>query len=89
MKKSKPKRAFLEFVAYLEKMVIIHDEHQHVLDHKKSGDSCTKHTGKYSDTDGRSSGHNPRGSTSGSGSNKTSDRVRTKLGNRRSKEIYI
>jgi hypothetical protein len=43
--KSNVKKNFLEFVAYLEKMAIIHDEHCHVLEHKKTGDSLMKYTG--------------------------------------------
>jgi hypothetical protein len=43
--KSNVKKNFLEFVAYLEKMAIIHDEHCHVLEHKKTGDSPMKYTG--------------------------------------------
>jgi hypothetical protein len=39
MDKSELKKSFLEFVTYLEKMAIIHDEHCHVVEHKKTGDS--------------------------------------------------
>jgi hypothetical protein len=39
MNKSELKKDFLEFVAYLKKMAIIHDEHCHVVEHKKTGDS--------------------------------------------------
>jgi hypothetical protein len=52
MNKSDLKRNFLEIVAYLEKMDIIHDEHCHVVNHKKTSDSGSKNTGKGSDTDG-------------------------------------
>jgi hypothetical protein len=62
-------------------MAIIRDEQFHVIDHKNTGDSGTKNTGKGSNAGGRSSGHNPKGSPSGGGSNKTSDRDRTKSGN--------
>jgi hypothetical protein len=40
------KKDFFEFVAYLKKMGIIHDEHCHVVEHKKTGDSCMKNSGK-------------------------------------------
>jgi hypothetical protein len=43
--KSDLKKEFLEFLAYLEKMGIIHDEHCHVVEHKKTGDSDVKNTG--------------------------------------------
>jgi hypothetical protein len=39
MDKSELKKDFLEFVGYLKKMAIIHDEHCHVMEHKKTGDS--------------------------------------------------
>jgi hypothetical protein len=39
MYKSELKKDFLEFVMYLEEMAIIHDEHCHVEEHKKTGDS--------------------------------------------------
>jgi hypothetical protein len=45
-------------VAYLEKKAIIHDEHCHVVEHKKTGDSGMKNTGKRSDAGSRSSEHN-------------------------------
>jgi hypothetical protein len=35
MDKSELKKDFLEFVGYLKKMAIIHDEHCHVVEHKK------------------------------------------------------
>jgi hypothetical protein len=78
MDKSELKKDFLEFVTVLKKMAIIHDEHCHVVEHKKTGDSGMKNTGKSSDAGNRSSGHNSRGSAYGGGSNKASDRDRTK-----------
>jgi hypothetical protein len=33
MNKSELKKNFLEFVAYLKKMAILHDEHCHVVEH--------------------------------------------------------
>jgi hypothetical protein len=62
MDKSELKKDFLEFVAYLKKMAIIHDEHCHVLEHKKTGDSGMKNNGKSSDAGSRSSGNNSGGS---------------------------
>jgi hypothetical protein len=79
MNKSDLKKDFLEFVAYLEKMAIIHDEHCHVVGHNKTGDSCMKNIEESSDTCSRRSGHNSGGSTYGGGTNKASDRDRTKL----------
>jgi hypothetical protein len=38
MDKSDLKEDFLEFVAYLEKMAIKHDEHCNVVEHKETGD---------------------------------------------------
>jgi hypothetical protein len=52
------KKDFLEFVAYLEKLAIIHDKHYHVVKQKKTDDSGVKNTCKISDTASRSSGHN-------------------------------
>jgi hypothetical protein len=75
---------FLELVDYLEKMAIIHDEHCHAVEHKKTGDSGMKNTEKCSDAGRRSSGHNSGGSAYGGGSNKASDRDRTKSGHGRS-----
>jgi hypothetical protein len=49
MDKSELKKDFLEFVSYLKKMAIIHDEHCHVVEHKKTGDSGMKNSGKSSD----------------------------------------
>jgi hypothetical protein len=39
-------------------MAIIHDEHCHVVDRKKTGDSGTMNMGRYIDVGGQSSGHN-------------------------------
>jgi hypothetical protein len=94
MDKPDLKKDFLEFVAYLEKMSIIHDEHCHVLDHETTGDSGTKNTDdsgikntdKGGDAGGRSSGHNLGESTTGGGSIKTSERDRTNSGNERSSD---
>jgi hypothetical protein len=58
MDKSDLMKDFLDLVAYLEKMGIIHDENCHVVDQKKTSDSGKKSTGKGSDTGGRSSRHN-------------------------------
>jgi hypothetical protein len=58
MDKSELKKDFLEFVGYLKKMDIIHDEHCHVVEHKKTGDSGMKNSGKGSDAGSHSSGHN-------------------------------
>jgi hypothetical protein len=81
MEKSDLKKDFLKFVANLEKMDIKHHDHCHVIDHKETGDSGTKNTGKCREVGGRSFGHNSVGSTSRGGTNKTSDRDRTKFGN--------
>jgi hypothetical protein len=86
MDKSELKKDFLEFVGYLKKMAIIHDEHCHLVEHKKTGDSGMKNTGKDSDTGSRSSGHNSGGSAYRGGSNKVSDRDRTKSGHGRSSD---
>jgi hypothetical protein len=86
MDKSNLKKDFLEFCAYLEKMAIIHDEHCHVVEHKKTGDSGVKNTGKSSDAGSRSSGHNSLGRSYGCGSNKASDSDRTKSGHGRSSD---
>jgi hypothetical protein len=56
------RKDFQEFVTYLEKVAIIHNEHCHVVKHKKTGDSGMKNTGKSSDAGSRSSGHNSGGS---------------------------
>jgi hypothetical protein len=84
MNESDLKKDFLEFVAYLEKMDIILDEH--VVDHKKTGDSDTKNMAKNSDAGGRSAGYNPGGRFSNGDSNMTSDRDRTKSGTGRSSD---
>jgi hypothetical protein len=86
MDKSEPKKHFLEFVCYLKKMAIIHNEHCHVVEHKVTGDSGLKDTGKISDAGSRSSGHNSRGSAYGCASNKASDRDRTKSAHGRSSD---
>jgi hypothetical protein len=74
MDKSNLRDDFLDFVAYLEQMAITHDEHSHVVEYKKTGDSGMKHTGKSSDAGSRSSGHNTGQSSYGRGSNMASDR---------------
>jgi hypothetical protein len=53
--KSEIKKDFLEFVTYLEQITIIHDEHCHVVELKKTGDSGMKNTSKSSDVGSRSS----------------------------------
>jgi hypothetical protein len=52
--KSELKKDFLEFVKFLEEMAIIHDEHCHVVEHKKTGDSGMKNIGKGNDAGSRS-----------------------------------
>jgi hypothetical protein len=84
MDKSELKKDFLEFVKYLEDMAIIHDEHCHVVEQKKTGESGTKNNGKAKDAGSRSSGHNAGGSSHGGASNKDSDRGQTKSGHGRS-----
>jgi hypothetical protein len=87
MDKSELKKDFLEFVEYLEGTATIHDEHCHVMDHKKTGDSGMKNTGKSSDAGSLSSGHNCEESAAyGGGSNKAPDRDRTKSGHGRSSD---
>jgi hypothetical protein len=86
MDKSELKKDFLEFVKYLEAMAIIHDEHCHVVEHKKTGDSGMRNNGKGNDAGSRSSGHNSGGSSHGGASNKASDRDRTKSGHGRSSD---
>jgi hypothetical protein len=86
MDKSELKMDFLEFVTYLEQMDIIHDEHCHVVEHKKTGDPGMKNTGESSDSGSRSSGHNSGGISFGGGTNKASDRDRTKSGHRSSSD---
>jgi hypothetical protein len=80
------KKDFLEFIKYLEEMAIIHDEHCHVVEHKKNVDSDMKNTGIRSDAGSRSSGHNAGGSPHGGASNTASDRDRTKSGHGRSSD---
>jgi hypothetical protein len=58
MDKSELTKDFLEFVGYLKKVAIIHDEHCHVVELDKTGDSGMKKTGKSSDAGSRNSGHN-------------------------------
>jgi hypothetical protein len=59
MDKSDLKKDSLVFVAYLEEMAIIHDEHCHVVEQKKTGDFGMKNTGKGSEAGaGLSSRHN-------------------------------
>jgi hypothetical protein len=86
MDKSELKKHFLEFVGYLKKMAIIHDEHCHVVEYKKTADYGTKNTGKSSDAGSLSSEHNSGGSAYGGGTNKASDRDRTKSGHGRSSD---
>jgi hypothetical protein len=85
MNKSELKKDFLEFVKNLE-MAFVHDEHCHVVEHKKTGDSGTKNNGKGNDAGSRSSSRNAGGSSHGGASNKASDRDRTKSGHGRSSE---
>jgi hypothetical protein len=80
------KKYFLEFVAYLENMVIIHDEHFYVVENKKTGDSGMKITGKISDAGSHSSGHNSGGISYEGSRNKASDCDRTKSGHGRSSD---
>jgi hypothetical protein len=54
MDKSELKKDFLEFVKYLEEMAIIHDEHCHVVEQKKTGGSGMKNNGKGNDAGSRS-----------------------------------
>jgi hypothetical protein len=46
MDNSDLKEDFLEFDAYLKKVDIIHHEHCHVVNQKKTGDSGSKNMGK-------------------------------------------
>jgi hypothetical protein len=78
MDRSELKKDFLEFVGSLKKMAIIHDEHCHVVEHKKTGDSGMKNNGKISDAGSRSSWKLSGGSSHGGASNKASDRDRMK-----------
>jgi hypothetical protein len=86
MNKSEIKMDFLEFVKYFEDMAIIHDEHCHVVEQKKTGDSGIKNNSKGNGVGSRRSGHNAGGSSHGGASNKASDRDRTKSGHGRSSE---
>jgi hypothetical protein len=86
MDKSEINKDFLVFVVYLKTISIIHDEHCHVVERKKTGDSGMNNNGKSSDAGSRSSGHNSRGSSLGGASNKASDRDRTKSGHGRSSD---
>jgi hypothetical protein len=86
MNKSELTKDFVEFVACLEKMDVIKRWHCHVVDDKKTGVSSTKNMGRNTDVGGRSSGHNPEEISSEGGSNKTSNRDRTKFGNERSSD---
>jgi hypothetical protein len=86
MDKSELKKDFLELVEYLEEMAIIHDEHCHVVEQKKTGDSGTMNNGKGNDAGSRSSGHNAGGSSHGGASNEASDRDRMKSIHERSSE---
>jgi hypothetical protein len=63
MDKSELKKDFFEFVGYLKKMDIIHDEHCHVVEHKNIGDSGMKNNVISGDAGSRSSGHNSGGSS--------------------------
>jgi hypothetical protein len=71
MDKSDLKKYFLEFVAYLEKLAIIHDENGHVVEHKKTGDSGMKNTGNASDRDRTKSGHGKSSDSTGTGSSQS------------------
>jgi hypothetical protein len=73
MDMSELKKDFLEFVTYLEEMAIIHEEHCHVVEHKKTDDSGKKDTGKSSDAGSLRSGHNSGGSSHVGASNRASD----------------
>jgi hypothetical protein len=55
MDKSELKKDYFEFISYLKKMAIIHEEYYHVVEHKKTGDSGMTNTGKSSDAGSRSS----------------------------------
>jgi hypothetical protein len=80
---SELKKDFVEFIAHLKKMAIIHDEHCHVVEHKATGDSEMKNTESIKGAGSRSSEHNPAGSSSEGGSNETFDRARIKSGHGR------
>jgi hypothetical protein len=87
MYKSELKKNCLEFVAYLKRMDIIHDEHCHAVEQKKTGDSGTKSNDKSNDAGTRSSGHKYGGSSYGGARNKASDRDRTRSGHGRSSDV--
>jgi hypothetical protein len=71
---------FLEFVKYLKKMAIIHDDRCHAVKNKNTGESGMKNNGKSSDAGSRSSGHNSSESAYRGGTNNLSDRDQTKSG---------
>jgi hypothetical protein len=77
MDKSELKKDFLEFVGYLKKMSIIHDEHCHVVEHEKTSDSGMKNTAKSSGAGSRSSRHNSGGCAYEDASNKAPNRDRS------------
>jgi hypothetical protein len=86
MDKLELRKDLLEFVGYLKKMAIIHNEHCHAVEHKMTGDSGMRNNGKGNDARSRSSGHHSGGSSHGGASNKASGRDRTKSGHGRSSE---
>jgi hypothetical protein len=86
MKMSELKKDFLEFVSYLKKMAFIHDDHCHVVEHKKTGDSGMKNNCKGNDAGSRSSGKKSGGRSHAGSSSKASDRDRTKSGHGRSSD---
>jgi hypothetical protein len=86
MDKSDLKKDFLEFVAYMENMAIIHDKHCHVVKHTKTDDSSANNSGKSRDVGSRSSEHKAGGCSYGCASNKASNRDRSKSGHGRSSD---
>jgi hypothetical protein len=86
MNMSELKRDFLDFLAYLKKMAIIHDDHCHVMEHKKTGDSGMKDIFKVRDAGSSSFGHNSGGSSHSGAINKASDRDRKKSEHGRSSD---
>jgi hypothetical protein len=86
MDNSELRKDFLEFLKYLEEMAIIQDEHCHVVEQTKTGDSGMRNNGKGNDAGSCSSGNNAGGSSHGGASNKAPDRERTKSGHGRSSE---
>jgi hypothetical protein len=70
----------------LEEMAIIHDEHCHVVEQKKTCDSGMRNNCKGNDAGSRSSGLNAGGSSHGVAINKASDRDRMKSGHEMSSE---